>query len=137
MAVSAPNEQNPPQRLLIRTAKVATGVMNTLRMPGDVFIDRSGTWFNDATAVRRGNEVKFIVDAKNTFREMEAAIRTATKTGHFIYMSNWFVDLDLNLGRGTDLRALLTAADKSGVMVRAMFWDQVFSSQKHRTRGSD
>src|SRR5665811_1844724 len=101
-----PDRRDPPESLLIRTAQVGTGGLNTIRVPGDPFRDERKTGFKtefdsgnetkEMPTVYEGNEVKYLIDGKETFQEIVAAIRTATgisKTGekanHFIYMLNW------------------------------------------------
>ena len=43
--LSSPNKLDPPELLLIRTAQVGTGVLNTIRVPGDPFRDERKSWF--------------------------------------------------------------------------------------------
>jgi phosphatidylserine/phosphatidylglycerophosphate/cardiolipin synthase-like enzyme len=92
-------------------------------------------WFDTGTDhqgvamphVRKGNDVTALVDGKETYEAMVDAIRTATGSGHFIYLLGWFLDIDFNLARGTNIRALFTAASAatpSPVEVRAMLWQQ-------------
>ncbi len=143
--LSPPNNQDPPRKLLVRSARVATGgAMNTVRVPGDSFANHTDAWFtNDAPPVTYGNQVKYFVDGPETFHEMIWAIRTAHQPGHFIYLLNWWLDVDFELSSlstdrskddGTDrntlnLKALFTKADNDGVMIRAMAWDQQFKFQ--------
>lgn len=136
--LTPPNSQDPPERLLNRTAQVAIGANNTLRIPGDAFHDDSGSWFKAGSGlppVTEGNQVKYFIDAPETFREMVAAIRTATASGHFIYLLNWWVDDKLELLKndepGVTLGSLLQQALVKKVMIRAMFWDQQFSLQNN------
>ncbi|MFQ5422002.1 MAG: phosphatidylserine/phosphatidylglycerophosphate/cardiolipin synthase family protein, partial [Anaerolineae bacterium] len=135
--LSPPNSQDPPELLLNRTAQVSAGGINTLRVPGDSFSDKTNAWFRRDSGMlplRRGNEVKYLIDGQQAFREMVEAIRTATGLGHFIYMSNWYCDDSFNLPSHSPvvtLRRLLCEASDNNVMVRAMFWDQQFSLQNN------
>jgi phosphatidylserine/phosphatidylglycerophosphate/cardiolipin synthase-like enzyme len=123
--------QNPPSLLVNRTARVATGATNTIRIPHDKFFDRQGELYSTSNMppVIAGNQVKFFIDGNEAFQEMAAAIRTANAQGHFIYMVNWFCDVDFHLlgasepeNAQTNLRGLLTDASSKDVMIRAMFW---------------
>ena len=106
---SPPNRQDPPESLLIRTAQVGTDVLNTISVPGDPFQDERKSWFKtefdsgnekkEMPTIYEGNEVKYLIDGKETFKEMVAAICTATgisetgeKADHFIYILNWWMD---------------------------------------------
>ncbi len=90
--------------------------------------------------IYEGNEVKYLIDGKEIFKEMAAAIRTATgvsesgeKANHFIYMLNWWMDTEFELDSdepGVNLNLLLSqASNDKGVMVRAMLWNQQFTVQ--------
>jgi phosphatidylserine/phosphatidylglycerophosphate/cardiolipin synthase-like enzyme len=135
--LTLPNSQDPPERLVTRTAQIGLGVANTLRVPGDAFSDDTNAWFASGAGLpllRQDNQVKYMIDGSETFREMAAVIRTATGAGHFIYLSNWWVDDGFELlidEPGMNLRTLLAQASTDGVMVRAMFWDQQFSLQNN------
>lgn len=125
--LSPGNLQSPPSLLVTRSARVATGVTNTIRVPHDRFFDRRGELFSTANMppVIGDNQVKFYVDGFEAFPEMVAAIRTANAQSHFIYMVNWFCDVNFPVLGGddkTNLRGLLTDASSQGAMIRAMFW---------------
>jgi len=81
--------------------------------------------------LRTGNVVDFLVDGSDTFKAMLDAIRTATAKGHYIYLLGWWLtdDFAITGAPGTKMRELLKAASDKGVQVRAMLWDQAFSSQ--------
>lgn len=156
-AISPPNSQDPPEPLLIRRARIGTGIANTLRLPADSFSDNRNAWFNTGSGMPRptqGNEVKYLIDGNNpavsglctfpelaTFPELIAAIRTATgqgpfasSPGHFIYMLNWWFDDSFEFPSApprSGMRQHLIQADARGVMIRAMFWDQQFSLQNN------
>ena len=51
-----PDRRDPPESLLIRTAQVGTGGLNTIRVPGDPFRDERKSWFK--TEFDSGNEKK-------------------------------------------------------------------------------
>ena len=99
-------------------------------------------------SVVEGNQVKYLIHGSVAFPEMAAAIRTATGPSHFIYMLNWFCDVDFDLTTGeakepgkpaggntrktpapNTLRELLTGASDRGVMIRAMFWKNPVTRQ--------
>lgn len=87
---------------------------------------------------RDGNDVAELIDGPETFRSMFAAINTATGREHYIYLLNWWMDLDEPLdvpttgsacppsprGGPSTLRSLLTDKSAAGVQIRAMLWDQ-------------
>lgn len=116
--------QNPPAKLVKRVARVATEITNTIRVPHDRFGNRKGDYYTSAgmPAVKDGNQVNFIVDAEDAFKEMAAAIQTAKTDKHFIYMMNWYCDVDFVLAPGQTLKKLLTRASNDRVMIRAMLW---------------
>lgn len=139
--IAPPERLDPPEALLTRQATVGTGVVNTLRIPGDSFSDKTQTWFSRAAGMLRptaGNEVKYLIDANAGFPDMVAAIRTATGPAaarHFIYLLNWWIDdafLFPASPAPTALLPLLTAAAQNGVLIRGMFWDQQFSLQNNK-----
>jgi phosphatidylserine/phosphatidylglycerophosphate/cardiolipin synthase-like enzyme len=93
---------------------------------------------NRRQPVRAGNDVQYFVDGPTTFKEMVRVIRTAKSRGHFIYLLGWWMSYDFELIPGDHnstmlspesvtnprLTSLLENADRSGVQVRAMLWDQ-------------
>lgn len=104
-------------------AEVCTDEMNTLMVPPDY-----SRWFDTGTPmqpVRSNNNVTALVDGDETFRSMVAAMLTATSSQHYIYLLNWWVDLDFQLPGSTSLYTQLrNAVVNRGVQVRAMLWDQ-------------
>jgi phosphatidylserine/phosphatidylglycerophosphate/cardiolipin synthase-like enzyme len=144
MAVEAPSppvQQDPPERLVKRTARVGTEVTNTIRVPHDRFQDRKQEWYSSGIgmpSVVAGNQVKYLIDGKAAFREMVTAMLTANAPGDFIYMVNWFCDVDFPLLQSDEpaipqapstLRQLLTQASDARVLIRAMFWKEPASNQ--------
>jgi phosphatidylserine/phosphatidylglycerophosphate/cardiolipin synthase-like enzyme len=133
--------QEPPEKLIKRTARVGTEVTNTIRVPHDRFHDRKEEWYSNGIGMPQvvdGNQVKFLIDGKEAFREMVAAMRTASAPGDFIYMVNWCCDVDFPLLQSaepgipqdqTNLRQVLTQASDAKVMIRAMFWKEPASNQ--------
>src|SRR6202158_554738 len=134
-------QQDPPEKLIKRTARVGTEVTNTIRVPHDRFHDRKGDWYGNGIgmpSVVDGNQVKYLIDGKEAFREMVAAMRTARAPGDFIYMVNWCCDVDFPLLQSdeagipqdqTNLRQVLTEASDAKAMIRAMFWKEPASNQ--------
>jgi len=83
-----------------------------------------------------GNEVKYLIDGEAAFREIVAAMRAANSPGDFIYIVNWFCDVDFALVRNAEagqtaetLRDVIERASASGVMIRALLWKEPDSSQ--------
>ena len=79
-SLASTNDRDPPEKLLVRTARVGAGVMNTLRVPGDPQMDKSGTWMDRELSagshkclVTDGNEVEYIVDGKRAFERRRGA----------------------------------------------------------------
>jgi phosphatidylserine/phosphatidylglycerophosphate/cardiolipin synthase-like enzyme len=77
--------------------------------------------------VRSGNQVEFLINGSQTFKEMVKIIRTATSRGHYIYLLAWWLSDDFPLIHGdnsTTIRQLFSVAATQGVQIRAMLWDQ-------------
>jgi phosphatidylserine/phosphatidylglycerophosphate/cardiolipin synthase-like enzyme len=97
------------------------------------------SWFDQGTGmppVLPGNEVNVLIDGENAFREIVAAMRKANSPGDFIYIVNWFCDVDFALvpdaeadRRSQTLRGVIDRAAASGVMIRALLWKEPDSSQ--------
>lgn len=125
----------PPTVIKDRDASVHTVQENTLEIPFDPFDPEVATWFDQSAGMRpltHGNKVTTMVSGPEAFTSMVQAITTANSSGHYIYMLNWFIDLEFALGVSIPgvsadkrLLDLLFAADKKGVEFRGMFWDQV------------
>lgn len=132
-----PGPQAPPDHLVKRTARVAVSVVNTIRVPHDRYKDETAAWFQTGSsmpAVVHDSQVKYFVDANAAFEEMVAAIRTANQPGHFIYMVNWFCDVDFNLlvnDNAINLRTLLTGASGQGVKIRALLWKGIIGMSQN------
>jgi phosphatidylserine/phosphatidylglycerophosphate/cardiolipin synthase-like enzyme len=80
------------------------------------------------TYLRQGNEVKFLIDGKETFQSMVDSIETANRPGHFIYLLGWINQDDFPLVPGnpnTTFKNLITVASNKGVQVRTILWDNV------------
>lgn len=92
-------------------------------------------WFDESTEmknvpVRHGNKIIGLIDGEKTFQSMVDAIETATGSEHYIYMLNWWVELDFELvpsykpkGNSSDTK-LINLLSNEDVQVRAMFWPQ-------------
>lgn len=129
----------PPRELEQRSAVVQTVVTNTLEVPCDPRDPDSGRWFDTSSGmnpVRPGNHVLALVEGSEAFAAMVIAIETANSASHYIYMLNWWAELDFELSpahtltggaASTKLIDLLSNAVSKGVQVRAMFWDQLGS----------
>ncbi len=143
---SAPDLADPPGALVKRTAWLATQiagvkpVANVLRVPGDRRKNEQANWFKAQGGddkgqrmlpLREGNEVMYLIDGKQAFEEMGRVLVTAQAPGDFIYLSNWWFEGKIQPldGSTQSLLEMLTQASQNGVMIRAMFWDQQFSTQ--------
>jgi phosphatidylserine/phosphatidylglycerophosphate/cardiolipin synthase-like enzyme len=101
--------------------------------------DRANSWFEQEDGmppVLPGNEVKYLIDGEEAFREIVAAMRGANSPRDFIYIVSWFCDVDFALVRDGEagqtaqtLRDVLERASASGVMIRALLWKEPDSSQ--------
>src|SRR5438445_6722876 len=97
------------------------------------------SWFDQGEAMPPalpGNEVKYLIDGEDAFREMVAAMRRANSPRDFIYIVNWFCQVNFALVRITEagqkaqtLRDVIEGAAASGVMIRALLWKEPDSSQ--------
>ena len=83
-----------------------------------------------------GNEVKYLIDGEDAFREIVAAMRRANSPRDFIYIVNWFCGIDFALVRNAEadrraqtLRGVIERAAAAGVMIRALLWKEPDSSQ--------
>jgi len=95
--------------------------------------------------VTSNNRVSYLIRGRSTFDAMIKAMRTASTSGHFIYLLGWWMSDDFPLAggvtppaggvtppargvtppaRGVTMQQLFTDASKAGVTVRAMLWDQ-------------
>jgi phosphatidylserine/phosphatidylglycerophosphate/cardiolipin synthase-like enzyme len=97
----------------------------------------TNSWFDQGDGmppVLPGNEVKFLIDGEGAFREMTAAMRRANSPRDFIYIVNWFCDVDFALDpeagqKAHTLRDVIDRAAVAGVMIRALLWKEPDSSQ--------
>ena len=77
-----------------------------------------------------GNEVRYLIDGEDAFLEMATAMRAANSPRDFIYIVNWFCDVDFALGQtAPTLRDVIERASAAGVMIRALLWKEPDSSQ--------
>jgi phosphatidylserine/phosphatidylglycerophosphate/cardiolipin synthase-like enzyme len=100
---------------------------------------RTNSWFDQGEGMPpalSGNEVTYLIDGEDAFREIVAAMRRANSPGDFIYIVNWFCDVDFTLIRDAEadraaktLRHVIERASASGVMIRALLWKEPDSSQ--------
>ncbi|HEU4364164.1 MAG TPA: phospholipase D-like domain-containing protein [Candidatus Krumholzibacteria bacterium] len=83
--------------------------------------------------LRTGNFVDFLIDGPRAFRAMRDAILTATGEEHYIYLLGWWLTDDFPLVPATPppvtIRELFADRSARGVQIRAMLWDQAFSTQ--------
>ncbi len=84
--------------------------------------------FRTSPALHTNNAVKFLIDGRDTFREMVAAIRSAQNREHYIYLLGWVLVDNFQMVRGdpdSTVRRLFQEASRRGVQIRVMLWDQV------------
>jgi phosphatidylserine/phosphatidylglycerophosphate/cardiolipin synthase-like enzyme len=111
-------------------------------MPTDVRHEEAPdprSWFDEGEGmppVLAGNDVRYLIDGEHAFREMTAAMLAASGPGDFIYIVNWFCDVDFPLvpnvekgQSGITLRDIIERAAAAGVMIRALLWKEPDSSQ--------
>jgi len=101
--------------------------------------DRTNSWFDQGEGMPPalpGNEVRYLIDGEDAFREIVAAMRRANSPRDFIYIVNWFCAVDFALIRITEagqnaqtLRGVIEGAAAAGVMIRALLWKEPDSSQ--------
>jgi phosphatidylserine/phosphatidylglycerophosphate/cardiolipin synthase-like enzyme len=131
--MGADDPLKPPKELEERSATVQPDTVNTIEVPCDPRDPDFARWFDTGGGMqplRSGNQVQALIGGTETFVAMANAIATVTSTSHYIYMLNWWVELDIVLTSGKKLIDMLTDAVSKGVQVRAMFWDQ-FGSQNN------
>ena len=96
-------------------------------------------WFTGGTdaqgqplgRVTERNRVVHLIRGRATFDAMARAIRTATREGHAIFLSGWWLSDDFDIsGPGTTVGELFRSASDAGVAVRALLWDQFGSQNK-------
>jgi len=77
-------------------------------------------------ALRTDNAVTYLIDGSVTFKEMVAAIGTATSADHYIYLLGWQLvdDFDMDPSTPSTFKDLMSAASGRGVQIRAMLWKQ-------------
>ena len=110
-----------------------------MNSPTQSLSDETNSWFEQGDGmppVLPGNEVKYLIDGEEAFREIVAAMRAANSPRDFIYIVNWFCDVDFPLVRNAEggqtaqtLRDVIERASASGVMIRALLWKEPDSSQ--------
>lgn len=133
MAVDATRE---PPIVPDSSGKVEPGKTATLVDIFDPIDSGWQPWF-DTKSVSFGNEVIPYIDPNKLFKDMAAAIRTASSPGHFIGLLGWNCDDSFQLVAGdaaTTIKALLTAADAAGVRTCAMLYrqDKRFGARDNR-----
>ena len=67
-----------------------------------------------------------LLHGEETYKHMVAALRTATKSSHYIYILGWMLDVDFEMVSGdphSTLYSLLSEAARRGVEIRIQIWD--------------
>lgn len=91
----------------------------------------------ETSYIRYGNNVKYLIDGTETFKEMVYAIRSANQIGDYIYLLGWINQDDFNMIKdenGTTFRELMKNASDHGVQVRVMLWDQPGSTNNSQIK---
>lgn len=105
-----------------RTALVRHNVETTYVVPGDWPIDGS-TWFHDGVAPSTGSKAEELIEGQEAFPAMLAAMRTATKPGHFIVLLGWALDPTFVFADGKTFLQAVEERASLGVPVRVLtFW---------------
>jgi phosphatidylserine/phosphatidylglycerophosphate/cardiolipin synthase-like enzyme len=137
MATNKDFPEAPPRAMEQRTVRVQLEEVNTIEVPCDPRDPDSARWFDTGTGMhplRTQSKVTALVGGPETFAAMARAIESANSSDHYIYLLNWWAELDVVLAPGraavggaasTSVIDYLTNAVTLGVQVRAMFWDGV------------
>jgi phosphatidylserine/phosphatidylglycerophosphate/cardiolipin synthase-like enzyme len=111
--------------------RIKPGSRNTVVHPFDPVDTDASKWFPPPaigqSSVRSPNEIVPYIDGHDAFRDMVAAIRTANKPGHFVYLIGWRMIHNFPLIDGdasTTVQALFTTASKRQVEIRVMLYHQ-------------
>jgi phosphatidylserine/phosphatidylglycerophosphate/cardiolipin synthase-like enzyme len=119
---------------------VKPGARNTVVHPFDPVDSNASIWFPPPaigkSSVRSPNEVIPYIDGREAYKDVVAAIRTAKRPGHFIYLVGWLLVHDFPLIDGdasTTIEALFTAASKRNVDIRVMLYHQTKLSGEDNT----
>ncbi|MFO1447850.1 MAG: phospholipase D-like domain-containing protein [Opitutaceae bacterium] len=91
-----PSRPAPMDFLVKREALVSLDYPNTLFLPGDppTTGDQGLKWFTTGgepamNPVRHGNDVRYLIDANETYREMVKVMREAKGPDDYIYLLGW------------------------------------------------
>lgn len=124
---------DPPEPLMQRPLYAHEATVNTYRLMNDGFRQSNDKW-NDASAgsVHSGNVVKYLVNGLEAFSAMADALKTATNGGHFIYLLNWYADINLVISGQDRVSDLLSRAASAGVQVRAMFYRNILGGDNQK-----
>lgn len=143
MGTENPNALPPPSPMTGRKCGIAPNALNTVEVPHDPQEDNYANWFqgqlnigtppSTLPPIRPGNKVTPLITGQAAFAAMAAAIQKATGSQSFVYLLNWFVNLDISLGPGS-LWDLLSGVVTSGGQVRGMFWRQWSLTQNSAER---
>lgn len=80
--------------------------------------------------LRSGNKVTPLIDGRDTFAAMVAAIQTATGPSHYIYLLGWWLDpyLSMTEKKDTSFFSLISQASLNDVQIRVMLWEYPLQS---------
>jgi phosphatidylserine/phosphatidylglycerophosphate/cardiolipin synthase-like enzyme len=115
-----------PVGLKDRTLHVQPDTFGTVRLPFDMKNDSGMKWivtWPDSDGFSKNNRVRYITSSLEAFRQMRKAMETAVDGSHFIYMINWWFEINLTIG-GPDMKSLSTLmkeASDRGASIRCIF----------------
>jgi phosphatidylserine/phosphatidylglycerophosphate/cardiolipin synthase-like enzyme len=102
-----------------RTALVRHNLETTYVVPGDWPVD--GTpWFPGAIGPSQGSRAEELIEGQEAFPAMLAAMRTATKPGHFIVLLGWTLEPDFVFADGKTFMQAVEERASLGVPVRVL-----------------
>jgi phosphatidylserine/phosphatidylglycerophosphate/cardiolipin synthase-like enzyme len=104
----------------MRTAIVRHNTESTYVVPGDWPSLDGDSWYRDHTPPPAGSTVEDLIDGRETFDAMLAAMRTATTKGHFIVLLGWGLEHDFKFAGGLTFVEAVAERAKLGVAVRVL-----------------
>lgn len=139
-----PHPNDPPKPLSGRKAWVQLNKLNTIVIPHDPKDNNARRWAcidcdpttQPVPLQRNGNEVVYLVDGKETLQQFQCKIEKTGAEGDFIYLTGWYLDIDLQFPTaypsdgsaaqmGKSMREMLTEKIKANVQVRVILDGQL------------
>jgi phosphatidylserine/phosphatidylglycerophosphate/cardiolipin synthase-like enzyme len=119
------DQLEPPKGLKNRTLHVQPDGVVSVHVPFDLKNESGMKWIVAWPKIEdfsKNNRVRYFTSGREAFRQMRKAIESATESGHFVYMINWWFDINITIG-GPDfksLRTLLGEASDRGASIRCI-----------------